>query len=112
MKSNFVIIGIILLLIGVITFSGCAQYPNTIIIQNSTFNPPEKNITAGTTITWINNDSVTHTVVSDTGTFQNITLNPRERFDYTFYGEGEFTYHDSVNPSMTGKINVARPKGF
>ena len=100
------------MLIGVIALSGCTQNQNAIIIQNSTFNPNQKNITTGTTVTWINNDSKPHKIVSNDGVFESGTLNPGDKFDYAFYGVGEFGYHDALNSSMTGKITVTQAMGF
>jgi len=112
MKLNFLAIGIILLVIGIIAFSGCAQNQNTVTIQNSTFNPPQKNIAAAATVKWINNDSAPHKIVSDTGMFESQTLNPGDSFEYSFYQEGTFNYHDALNSSMTGKIIVTRSMGY
>jgi plastocyanin len=83
-----------------------------ITIQNSKFNPDTINIMAGSTVTWTNNDSIPHTVVSDTGAFKNITINKGDNSQYIFYKEGTYNYHDSKNPSMTGKIIVTRSKGY
>jgi plastocyanin len=113
MKLNFVGIGIIVQVIGVITFSGCTEIPgsnNTIIIQNSTFNPNQMNVTIGTAVYWVNRDSVNHTVVSDSGVFESKILEPGNSFHYNFDKEGEYTYHDGLNSSITGKIIAYNPK--
>ena len=109
MNLNFIGIGIILLVIGVITFSGCTQEPkinDTILIQNSTFNPNTMQVRAGTPVTWVNQDNSTHKIVSDTGAFESPTLNPGDTFDYTFINGGEYNYHDGIKTSMKGKIIV------
>lgn len=113
MKLNFIGIGIIVLIIGVITLSGCTQTPgsnNTITIQNSSFNPDQLNVTIGTAIYWVNKDSVPHKVVSDNGVFESPNLNPGDNFDYTFNNVGEYRFHDDLNPSMKGTITVYNPK--
>src|SRR4030042_4005515 len=46
----------------------------TITIQDYEFHPDHLKVKAGTTISWINRDPVFHTVVSDTGFFQNTLL--------------------------------------
>ena len=112
MKLNFLGIGIILMVIGIIAFSGCAQNQNTVVIQNSTFNPSQKNIAAAASVQWINKDSTPHKIVSDTGIFESQTLNPGDSFEYTFYQEGTFNYHDANNSSITGKIIVTRSMGY
>lgn len=48
--------------------------------------------------------------MSDTGAFENKTLEPGDSFHQNFNKEGEYTYHDGMNPSMTGKIIAYNPK--
>ena len=74
---NFIGIGIILLIIGVITFSGCTQEPkvnDTILIQNSTFNLDTMQVRAVAPVMRVNQDNSLHKIVSDTGTFKSPTL--------------------------------------
>lgn len=109
MNVNFIGIGIILMVIGVIAFSGCTQQQEsvgTILIQNSTFNPNPLHIKAGAEVSWINQDNSSHKIVSDTGNFESPTLNNGDSFNYTFYNPGEYNYHDGINPSMKGKVIV------
>ncbi|MGB9978000.1 cupredoxin domain-containing protein [Methanobacterium sp.] len=109
MNVNFIGIGIILLIVGVIAFSGCTQNPevtNTVIIQNSTFSPNPIHLEAGTEVTWINQDNASHKIVSDTGDFESPTLNKGDSFNHAFYDDGEYNYHDGINPSMKGKVIV------
>jgi plastocyanin len=111
MKSKYIGIGIIALLIGVVALSGCTQSqqnvpPNTVVIQNFAFSPNNLTVKAGTTVTWINNDSTAHTVVSDTGAFQSQNLNNGDKFTFNFTKAGTYSYHCSIHPSMTGTIVV------
>ena len=112
MKSKYVGIGIVALLIGVVALSGCTQSqqnvpPNTVIIQNFAFSPNSLTVKAGTNVTWINQDSTTHTVTSDDGAFQSSgNLNKGDNYTFTFTKAGTYPYHCSMHPSMTGKIIV------
>lgn len=104
-----------MLILGIVTVSGCTSSLNqseaayTVTIQNMAFNPPTVYIQAGTTITWINKDSTSHHVVSDTGVFDSGNLNKGQSYNYTFYQAGNYSYHCSIHPSMTGTILVYPP---
>ena len=76
-------------------------------IDNFSFGPMTLTVAAGTTVTWINNDDVPHTVVSeDTKTFKSKALDTGDKFSYTFTKAGTFNYFCSVHPKMTGKVVV------
>ena len=80
-----------------------------IIIGKMTFNPDMMVITPGTTVTWINEDSVPHTVVSDPGSevsFSSPELGRDATFSFTFENRGTYSYHCSLHPEMTGAIIV------
>ena len=106
---NFIGIGIILLIIGVITFLGCTQEPkvnDTILIQNSTFNLDTMQVRAVAPVMRVNQDNSLHKIVSDTGAFESPTLNHGDTFNYTFSNVGKYNYHDGIKTSMKGKIIV------
>jgi plastocyanin len=77
-----------------------------ISIENFSFVPAAVNITAGTTVTWKNNDSATHTIVSDTGVFKSGDLATGGTYSYTFSNKGTFAYHCSIHSSMKGTVIV------
>ena len=86
MKINLLMMGVFLVL-GVVAISGCTsqnQTANTVTIQNMAFNPSTLNVKIGTTVTWINKDSTTHNVVSDSGLFESGALNNGMSYNYTF----------------------------
>jgi hypothetical protein len=71
-------------------------------------------VTPGTTVTWKNTDTTTHTVCSgkvtdDTcGTvFEDDSLKKGQTFQFTFANAGTFDYFCSVHPWMTGQVIVA-----
>ncbi|MCL5407224.1 MAG: cupredoxin family copper-binding protein [Patescibacteria group bacterium] len=77
---------------------------NTISIKNFSFNPSELTVTKGTEVTFINNDSTTHTVTF--ADFKSSDLKPGDNFKHTFDTTGTFDFHCSIHPQMKGKIIV------
>jgi len=77
---------------------------NTVTLQNFSFTPATLTVKEGATVTWVNEDSVTHKIRSDT--FNSSDLNKGDTFDFTFTTKGSFDYSCSIHPSMTGKIIV------
>jgi len=76
-------------------------------IQNMLFTPSQVTINKGQTVTWTNNDSVAHTVTSDTGSeLSSETIEPGAKYNHTFNTAGSFQYHCSIHSSMRGTIVV------
>jgi plastocyanin len=75
-------------------------------IANFAFDPPSLDISAGTTVTWTNNDSTAHTATGDGGTFQSGNIDPGQSFSFTFDTAGTFAYHCEIHPNMVATINV------
>jgi len=108
MNKNVLFLGVMLVL-GIVAVSGCTsqnQSASTVTIKNMAFNPSTLNVKVGTTVTWINNDTVTHHVVSDSGLFDSGDLSNGMSYNYTFNQTGSYPYHCSIHPSMTGTIVV------
>jgi len=72
----------------------------TISIANFAFNPNTITIRQGETVTWVNNDTVAHTVTSDTGLFDSGSIQPGRTYSYTFPNTGTFNYHCTIHPNM------------
>ncbi|HEX7586010.1 MAG TPA: cupredoxin family copper-binding protein [Patescibacteria group bacterium] len=77
---------------------------NMITIQNFAFNPTPLTIKTGTTVTWTNKDSVTHTVNS--ASFNSGNLANGDKFQFTFTSPGTYNYSCGIHPSMQGTIIV------
>jgi plastocyanin len=75
-------------------------------IANFTFTPPVLAVRPGTTVTWINDDDIPHTVVANDKSFRSPVLDTGDRFSFTFAKAGQFGYFCSLHPHMTGKIAV------
>jgi plastocyanin len=65
-------------------------------------------IAMGTTVTWVNDDSIAHTATSDTGVWDSGILSPGQSFSFTFTSAGTFPYHCAIHgaASMSGTIVV------
>ena len=77
-----------------------------VMISNYAFNPSSLSVGLGDTVVWTNQDSVSHTITSDTGDFDSGSIAPGKTFSYTFNNGGSFGYHCSIHPMMSGTINV------
>ena len=63
-------------------------------------------VAVGTTISWLNDDSTTHTSTSDGNTWSSGNIAPGGRFNFTLSSAGRYTYHCQIHPNMTGTIVV------
>jgi len=76
-------------------------------IKNFVFNPQTLKIKIGTKVTWVNNDSVSHTVTSDSDNILNSpVLSPGQSFSFTFTDSGSTNYHCTIHPAMKGLIII------
>ena len=83
------------------------QSSNTVNIVNMMFTPSQITVKKGQTVTWTNNDSMTHTVTIDNGTGPNSgDVEPGATYSYTFQQSGSYQYHCDIHPSMRGTIVV------
>jgi plastocyanin len=109
-----------ILLIAVLTFSGCTDkenVPNTndngsaedieyveIYIDDYNFHPQTLTISRGDTVRWTNNDSVAYIVKSSA--FQSPTLTKGMTFTYTFYESRTYNCYLATHPYTKGGIIV------
>src|SRR5262245_10332571 len=75
-------------------------------LGNRAFVPDELDIAAGTTVTWTNNDSISHTTTSDATGFDSGIVGPGKQFSFAFPTAGTFSYHCDIHPGMVGKVVV------
>jgi len=80
-------------------------------IDQFTFAPQQITVRVGTTVTWINDDDVPHTVASSSKLFKSKTLDTRDRFSFTFTTPGSYEYFCSLHPHMTGAVVVEATTG-
>lgn len=116
-KTYFIPLTVLLLL--TILYIGCDEDestsppadPNSVSIQNLSFNPGNLTVSAGTTVRWTNNDNVAHTVTSgspgnQTGLFDSGNLPPGGTFEFTFSETGTFNYFCTLHPAMTAQVTA------
>jgi len=76
------------------------------------YDPSSLTITAGTTVSWVNNDFVPHTVTegvpggSSASKFDSGIMGPGQTFKHTFTGSGSVNYFCSIHPFMTGRVLI------
>ena len=61
---------------------------NTVVINNFAFSPQQITVRTGTTVTWINQDSVTHQPVADSAALIGMgsaPLNTGDSYSYSFW---------------------------
>jgi plastocyanin len=83
-----------------------AEAGPSVKIDNFVFGPEALTVTVGTTVTWINQDDIPHTVVANDKSFKSRVMDTDERFSFTFTKPGEFGYFCSLHPHMVGKVIV------
>jgi plastocyanin len=117
---NLSIIGSILLTFGILsnpTISFSQQEPSSVIITLGAadegnfepFTPRALNVMPGSMVSWTNEDATPHTATAEgTGAplFDSGPISPGDTFDNIFDMPGEFGYHCSIHPWMTGRVMV------
>ena len=72
------------------------------------FAPRDLQVLVGTTVTWRNVDTTTHTVTEDEGEFDSGFVRPGGTFAATFAEQGIFVYHCTIHRFMRGTVQVFR----
>ena len=77
------------------------------------FEPASITVPTGTTVTWTNNDTALHTIISgtpkgvDSGTvFDSSYLSSGKTFEHKFDSTGTFDYYCTLHPFMVGTVVV------
>jgi plastocyanin len=83
-----------------------AASPAAIDIDNFAFTPATLTVSAGTTVTWKNEDDSPHRIGDKDGTFKSAALDTDDSFSHTFAAPGEYPYICTIHPYMVGKIIV------
>jgi plastocyanin len=87
-----------------------AAGPAVVEIDNFAFTPADLTVTAGTTVTWKNEDDSPHRIGDKNGTFKSAALDTDDSFSHTFAAPGEYPYICTIHPYMVGKI-IVKPAG-
>ena len=79
------------------------------------FSPPDLTVPVGTTVRWVNQDAIAHTVTSGIsdgtagtpdGRFDSSFIDPGDNFTFTFTEPGTYPYFCVPHPFMNGTITV------
>ena len=75
-------------------------------LTTSAYAPNPIDVMAGTTITWMNNDTIAHDATANDGSWGSGTLAAGAQFSRVFSTAGTFTYHCTIHPGMVGTVTV------
>jgi plastocyanin len=76
-------------------------------IKDFAYSPAGATVTAGSKVTWTNNDTTAHTVTFDDGSGDSGNVAPGSTFDQTFATAGTFAYHCTIHSQMHGTVTVS-----
>jgi len=99
--------GIALLLLSGASPAGAATF--RIGIVKGGFRPATLTIKTGDSVTWTNNSTTNHQVVSNSGAFVSPVLTPGKAYTFVFRAAGRHRYHDGLRPALAGVVNVQGP---
>ncbi|KKR46266.1 MAG: putative plastocyanin-like protein [Parcubacteria group bacterium GW2011_GWB1_40_14] len=124
----FAIIGIIILIVGAFIYFATkpgrsvveepvvsSDVPEVKVVEgvgyikivNGAFKPTDIKIKAGQTAFWTNEDSVAHSIISDSGTeLSSSSLDKGFSYAHAFTAKGTYNYHCQQHPDMKGRIVV------
>ena len=75
-------------------------------LANRAYMPDELNVAVGTTVTWMNTDSISHTSTSNAAGWNSGIVAPGGQFSFAFQTAGTFPYHCTIHPGMVGTVVV------
>lgn len=106
---------LVLSLLSFFTFNSCQKEPkgdpgpNEIWLEYKAFNPLQRKVAVGTTITFINKDNANHSATETHNLFDSGRIKSGDSYSYTFTTPGTYyfycNYHSS-NSSEQGAILV------
>lgn len=84
-----------------------------VTIENYAFMPTSMTVAPGTTVRWVNMDTVPHDATESNRAWGTRSpLMPGESDSITFNEEGAYTYICSIHPQMTGNLIVTNEVGI
>lgn len=75
-------------------------------LTTTAYAPNPLSVSVGSSVTWTNNDSTSHTSSSDNGAWNSGSIPPGGTFTTTFSSPGTFKYHCAIHPNMVGTVTV------
>lgn len=79
----------------------------TVTMKDIAFEPKDITVKKGTTVRWVNEDSVEHNVVAEEGaTFKSDLFEKGGTFETKLNTTGKISYVCTIHPGMTGTLTV------
>ena len=76
------------------------------VVDNFTFAPTPLKVKAGTTMTWVNHDDISHSIVCPVLKVHSHALDTDHSFAYKFDQAGVYDSLCGINPHMHGQVAV------
>jgi plastocyanin len=87
--------------------TACPSGAVTIEMVDTKFDPETATAAVGDTVCWVNEDSIQHNAVAESGAdFKSELFNKGETFTAKLDQAGDIKYVCTVHPGMTGEITV------
>ncbi|HEV7178542.1 MAG TPA: cupredoxin family copper-binding protein [Candidatus Baltobacteraceae bacterium] len=86
--------------------AGNAANALTVHIKDMAFKPDSATVPAGSTVTFVNDDQVAHTVTASDQSFDSKDIAPGKSWQMTFTKAGTYPYVCIYHPGLAGKITV------
>src|SRR6266536_2624248 len=119
MKAKSFLNGILLIISSAIIMTACYKSKSSynspsnykITMKNSAFSPASLTVVAGSSVTWMNDDTVIHAVTATDGSFNSGDIAIGSSYSKTFSTVGTINYSDSHNTNMMGVLIITGSSG-
>ncbi len=98
-------------LLGAAVPTGARPADVQVRIAHWRFHPKILQITAGTTVVWLNEQKGNHTSISDAGLWKSGPIPPGGTFSFTFTTPGTYPYHCKYGHGIHGEVDVLPAAG-
>jgi plastocyanin len=88
--------------------SSTPRKPGQIGMKDLKFAPADATVKAGQKVTWTNEESVPHNVVSDDGQLKSSTFGKDGTYSFTPKKAGDISYVCTLHPGMKGTLKVTK----
>lgn len=78
----------------------------TVRINGMRFEPASIRVSPGTTVTWVHESPMPHTISGNVDGLGSSTLYKGQTYSHTFNKDGLYNYYCGIHPSMTGSVVV------
>jgi len=88
------------------THGAVTEGATAVRIARLAFDAKTLRVRVGTTVRWTNEDQLQHSVTADNGAFDSGLIEPGRSYERVFDRPGDYAYHCTPHPFMTGHIIV------